>query len=161
MQAARTQTLLKIRYKGEERLVEPYSLKYQTRRDGVEREYFFTYKVSGGATEPGIRTFTADRMEAIENTDRKFEPRHAIELSKAGEMPENRYLFDPNKPIWAPRARLGIGRQRPRLKYTYRCTSCGKQVTKTTQSATIGPHKSPGGYACSSRRGYFVGSRYS
>ncbi len=161
MEAARTQTLLKIRYKGEERLIEPYSLKYQMRRDGVEREYFFAHKISGGSTGQGMRSFTADRMEAIENTDEEFEPRYPIELSKAGEMPENRYLFDPNKPMRAPRSRLGFRRRMSRLKYTYRCASCGKQVTKTTQSPTIGPHKGPGGYPCSGRRGYFVGSKYS
>ena len=160
MQAARTQTLLKIHYKGEKRLVEPYSLKYQMRRDRVEREYFFAHKVSGGSTGPGIRTFTADRMEAIENTDQEFEPRHPIELSKAGEMPENRYLFDPNRPLRAPRSRLRVRSSVPRLKYRYRCPLCGKQFTKTTQSPAIGVHKGHGGYACSGRHGYYIGSHY-
>ena len=62
MHAARTQTLLTIRYKHAERLVEPYSLKYQQRRDGVEREYFFAYKLSGGVSGPGIRTFVPEHM---------------------------------------------------------------------------------------------------
>jgi predicted nucleotidyltransferase component of viral defense system len=161
MQAARTQTLLKIRYRGEERLVEPYSLKYQMRRDGVEREYFFAHKVSGGSTGPGIRTFTADRMEAIENTDQQFEPRHQIELSKAGEMPENRYLFDPNKPARTPRSPLRVRSSGPRIKYIYRCSYCGRQFTKTSQDPSLGVHKGRGGYACSGRHGYYVGTRYS
>lgn len=161
MQAARTQTLLKIRYKGEERLVEPYSLKYQMRRDGVEREYFFAHKVSGGSTGPGIRTFTADRMEVIENTERKFEPRHPIELSKAGEMPENRYLFDPNKPAREPRARMRTRSVGPKLKYIYRCGYCGKKFTKTKQDLSLGAHKGRGGYPCGGRYGYYVGTKYS
>ncbi|MGH7202827.1 MAG: nucleotidyl transferase AbiEii/AbiGii toxin family protein [Candidatus Levyibacteriota bacterium] len=48
MEAGRKQTLLKIRYKGSDRLVEPYALKYQQRRDGLEREYLYVYNISGG-----------------------------------------------------------------------------------------------------------------
>src|SRR5262249_53297690 len=125
LHAGRTQTVLKIRYKGEERLVEPYSLKYQQRRDGVEREYFFAYKLSGGESAPGIRSFVPEHMESIENTETKFEPRRQIELSKAGEMPENRYLFDPNKPARSPRTGYGVRARRARNlgpRYVFRCS---------------------------------------
>ena len=161
MQAARTQTLLRIRYKGEERLVGPYSLKYQTRRDGVEREYFFAHKVSGGSSAPGCKMFTADRMESIENTDLKFEPEYPIELSKAGEMPENRYLFDPNKPVRAPKPRTRMSNVGSTIKYQYRCMYCGRTFTKSTQTSSLGSHKAPGGFQCSSRTGYYVGTKYS
>ncbi len=147
-------------------MVEPYSLKYQMRRDGVEREYFFAHKVSGGGSGPGMRSFTADRMESVENTDIKFELQHPIELSKAGEMPENRYLFDPNKPVRQPkpRARSGIFGARAfssSIRYKYKCGYCGKTFTKSKQSPSLGPHKAPGGSQCSGRTGYYVGSSYS
>lgn len=167
MQAARTQTLLKIRYKGEERLVEPYSLKYQQRRDGVEREYFFAYKLSGGRSDPGIKRFVAEHMDSIENTDTTFEPKYQIELSKAGELPEDRYLFDPNKPTRAPRRSRGIRISRPRRTrapsygptYIYQCGSCGKKFYRKTQSSTMRPHKSKSGFQC---YGYavYVGMKY-
>jgi predicted nucleotidyltransferase component of viral defense system len=159
LQAARTQTLLKIRYLGEERLVEPYALKYQIRSDGVEREYFYTFKVSGGGSGPGIRTFTADRMELVANTHEKFDPRYPIELSKAGELPENRFLFDPNRPTRSPRPRMRSTGSR--LKYVYCCIYCGRSFTKTRQNPSLGVHKGRGGYPCGSRSGYYVGTKSS
>ena len=166
MHAARTQTLLRIRYKGEERLIEPYSLKYQQRRDGVEREYFFAYKLSGGSSEPGMKMFVAEHMQAIETTETTFVPRYQIELSKAGEMPEDRYLFDPNKPLRSPRHATGLGR-RTRLspqssgpKYIFRCGMCGKQFTKRTYDASLRSHKSKNGYPCYGSFGIYITTRY-
>lgn len=162
MKAGRSQTLLKIRYKGEDRIVEPYSLKYLERRDGVAREYLYVYKVSGGSSSPGIRCLVAENFSSIENTDEKFEPRNVIELSKAGEKPENPYLFDPNKPMPQPRQKISrlYGRSRPTLKYTYQCTYCGKKFTKTRQSSVLNPHKTKTGYPCSGRSGFYVKSGY-
>jgi hypothetical protein len=164
MQAARTQTVLKIRYKEEERIVEPYSLKYQQRRDGVEREYFFAYKLSGGESAPGIKMFVPERMQAIENTETKFEPRFPIELSKAGEIPEKRYLFDPNKPLRSPR-RTGVFRTHaPRASfgpvYIFRCNVCGKSFRKKTYDASLNPHKGKGGYQCYGSYGIYVTTKY-
>jgi predicted nucleotidyltransferase component of viral defense system len=157
MQAARTQTLLRIAYKGEERLVEPYSLKYQQRRDGAEIEYFFAYKVSGGGqSEPGIKRFLPSGMQSIENTDIAFKPQFPIELSKAGEMPKDHYLFDPNKPARSPRRRA----RRSGVVYTYQCSYCGKRFTRTSMSSTLRPHKDKRGWHCSGRYATYVGSHY-
>lgn len=84
MEAGRTQTLLEVHYDGLTRLVEPYSLAYKVRKDGVGREYFYVYSVQGGRTGgEGIRSYTQDKMTSIKLTDRKFEPRYAIELTKS------------------------------------------------------------------------------
>jgi predicted nucleotidyltransferase component of viral defense system len=140
MKAGRAQTLLKIRYKGYDRMVEPYSLKYLQTKDGTEREYLYVYNRTGGESPPGIRRFIAERIESIENTEENFEPRYPIELSKSGEMPENPYLFDPNKPALAPkfgrRVTMGISKRtfgRPSFgpKYIYQCSYCGKKFTKS------------------------------
>ena len=161
MHAARTQTLLRIRYKGEERIVEPYSLKYQQRRDGVEREYFFAYKLSGGVSEPGIKRFVPENMQAIETTDQQFVPRYPIELSKAGEMPEDRYVFDPNRPMRAPRIRRGgAARRVAGPRYIFRCGVCGKQFPRSTYDASMRPHKNKGGYPCYGSFGIYVTTRY-
>ena len=99
MKAGREQTLLKIRHTtGRERIVEPYSLKYLEKRDGEQQEYFFfVFNRSGGSSPPGIRSLLPRGLQHIENTDEKFTSQFPIELSKAGEMPENRYLFDPQQ----------------------------------------------------------------
>ncbi len=103
MEAGRKQTLLKVRYNRADRVIEPYSLKYLQRKDGAQREYFYAYNRSGGSSSPGVRCFVADNFESIKNTDEKFKPRFQIELSKAGETPENPYFFDPNRPTRSPR----------------------------------------------------------
>lgn len=163
MEAGRSQTLLKIRYKDSDRLVEPYALKYQERRDGQKREYLYVYNVSGGDNPPGIRQFVAENVQSIENTDQKFTPRDGqqIELSKAGEVPENPYLFDPDKPIKQPR--IGFRRSRTvnpyAIKYIYRCATCGKPFTKSSSNSKLGKHKGKNGYPCYSGYGIYVGTK--
>ena len=162
MEAGRSQTLLKVRYNGSDRLVEPYALKYQERRDGRKREYLYVYNLSGGDNPPGIRQFVAENVDSIENTDQKFEPRegYQIELSKAGELPENPYLFDPNKPL-KPSKRDGYsGRKNSYgIKYLYRCSACGKSFTKSSTSGKLGKHKSKNGYPCYGGYGIYIGTK--
>ncbi len=165
MEAGRSQTLLKIRYKGEDRIVEPYSLKYMQRKDGTEREYFYGYKIEGGSSPQGVRMFVAENMESIENMNEKFKPRFTIEVCKSGEKPENPYLFDPDKPTKEPRRSRSVFSPRtvrfpsgPR--YIYQCSYCGKKFTKKYQNSTLGKHKDTNGYPCSSRSGYYIDTKY-
>lgn len=168
MKAGREQTLLKIRYKGEDRMVEPYSLKYLQRKDGAEREYFYVYNRDGGSGIPGVRCFVAENIETIENTEEKFIPQYQIELSKAGEMPENPYLFDPNRPEPAPKRRsngIRIFKSTSRRassgpKYIYQCSFCGRKFAKTKHSSSIREHKDKNGYRCGGRHGYYVDTKY-
>lgn len=91
MEAADKFTLLELEYDGFVRRVEPYSLSYKKRRDGQEREYFYAYDLTGGRRHgPGIKSFLADKVTKIINTDIKFEPRYEVELKKAGELPKRR-----------------------------------------------------------------------
>ena len=166
MEAGRSQTLLKMRYNGADRILEPYSLKYLQRKDGSEKEYFYAYNLQGGSSNPGIRCFIPERVESIENTEEKFEPRHTIELCKAGEKPENPYLFDPNRPIKTPATR------KPKLsrttslgryfgpKYIYQCSYCGRKFSKRSQNNSIGKHKDKHGYPCGGSYGYYVDTKY-
>lgn len=168
MEAARSQTLLRIRYKGQDRIIEPYALKYQQRRDGQEREYLYVYNLSGGDNPPGWRSFVAENVGLIENTNDKFEPRegYQIELSKAGELPENPYLFDPNTPLkrfsapFHPRRTNTRTRSSFGPKYTYRCGICGKNFTKRSYDSKLGKHKSKNGYPCYGGYGIYVGTKY-
>jgi predicted nucleotidyltransferase component of viral defense system len=157
MQAARSLTCLRINYNGYNRLVEPYSLQYMQRRDGVEREYFYVYDRVGGTSGPGVKALVADRLTAIENTEEHFEPRFPVQLSKAGDIPKNRYLFDPNKPDRRPKhakaARFGPGTS-PR--YVYRCNYCGRDFRRDQMGGSLRPHKSKNGYACAGQYGSYV-----
>jgi predicted nucleotidyltransferase component of viral defense system len=159
MDAGRTMTCLKITYDGFERLVEPYSLKYMQRKDGVEREYFYVYDRVGGRSGPGIKALVAERLTSIENTEEKFEPRFTVELSKAGEMPEDHYLFDPNRPAKSPtRPRVGLYADGPR--YIYRCPYCGKEFKRREMDSELNPHKNKNGYPCPGTYGIYVTTKW-
>ncbi|MDP9249428.1 MAG: nucleotidyl transferase AbiEii/AbiGii toxin family protein [bacterium] len=166
MHAGRTQTLLKVRYQGYDRSVEPYSLKYLENKQGEAYEYFYVFNCSGGKqSTPGIRRFLPKPLEVIENTEEKFTPRVQIELSKAGEVPENPYLFDPNRPAKAPRPRSTILRTRRQsfsssLKYKFKCSVCGKQFRRSSHDSTLRPHKGKGGYQCYGTYGVYIGASY-
>jgi predicted nucleotidyltransferase component of viral defense system len=168
MRAARTQTKLRIRYKGDDRIVEPYALKYMQPRNRDPKEYLYVFNCSGGSNPPGVRQFVAENLQSIENTDDSFVPQYPIELSKAGETPEDPYLFDPNKPQKAPKRRSVFAPRARRtrsfassIKYVYQCTYCGKRFYKSTQNGALRPHKDKHGYQCGGRQGYYVDTKYS
>jgi hypothetical protein len=165
MKAGREQTLLRIRYNGAERLVEPYSLKYLEKRDGDTREYFYVFNQSGGSNPPGVRSLIPSGFQSIDNTDEKFNPRFPIELSKAGELPEDRYLFDPYKPTRAPKSHgifgfAGSPRRSSGPRFIYQCNYCGRKFTKTTRDGILREHKDKNGYRCGGRHGFYVDTKY-
>jgi len=160
MEAGRSMTCLKVSYNGYERIVEPYSLRYMQRRDGVEREYFYVYDRVGGRSGPGVKALVAANLTSISNTDEKFKPRFPVELCKAGEVPENPYLFDPNKPAERPRKSRAttFGYKGP--QYIYECSYCGKHFKRSRMSGRLNPHKDKSGYPCSGRYGVYVTTKY-
>ena len=163
IEAGRKQVLLKAVYNGHERMIEPYSLKYLMKKDGVQREYFYAYNRSGGNSPPGPRSFVVDGFSSMIVTEETFEPRFQIELSKAGERPENPYLFDPNKPQKAPARQRSLWSKPPKknvLKYIYKCASCGKKFTKTKMDSSLNPHKNKSKYKCGGRFGIYQGTKY-
>jgi predicted nucleotidyltransferase component of viral defense system len=160
MKAGREQTLLRIRYNGSERMVEPYSLKYLQKRDGEAKEYFYVFNCSGGSNPPGVRSLVPRGFQSIENTDEKFTPRFPVEMSKAGELPEEKYLFDPNKPSKAP-ARFGMSSHaRTGPYYIYRCSVCGKQFRRSEMDSKLNPHKNKRGYPCYGTYGVYVTTKW-
>lgn len=85
MEAADTMTMLRIKYDGVERLVEPYELAFKVRDDGVGREYLYVHDTTGGRSkEQRLKSFVSERTQWIQNTDKVFEPRYAVELRKSG-----------------------------------------------------------------------------
>lgn len=168
MNAGRSQTVIKIKYRNEkrileERTVEPYAIKYMKKEDGSEFEYLYAYKLKGGSSAPGIKIFRADRMELIENTEETFEPKHHIDLCKAGETPEKPYFFDPNKPTKVPVkhvVRVQKFTNFSTLKYIYGCSHCSRKFPKSTQNGTLRAHKDKHGNNCYGRYGYYVDTKY-
>jgi len=163
IEAGRQQKLLKVIYKGAERIVEPYSLKYQEKRSGEEREYFYVFNRSGGKSEPGVRSFLPHNLTRVEILDETFEPQFPIELSKAGELPEDRLLFDPNRPFKKPKKTSSSYlsfRNKSTAKYIYQCSRCGKKFTRSSRNSVLRDHKTPIGIPCHGRHGIYITTEY-
>jgi predicted nucleotidyltransferase component of viral defense system len=166
MEAGSSMTLLRVTYKGVSRIVEPYALIFKRRKtDGIGQEYFYVYDRSGGiASKPGIKCLLNRGIQAIENTDEKFEPRWPVEISKAGEPGDKGYFtttrrFSPRRikmgttPRRAPATRSG-------LIYVVECSYCSKRFERRTNSTSLREHKDRYGNRCYGRRGHIVDRKY-
>jgi predicted nucleotidyltransferase component of viral defense system len=148
MEAGQNQTLLKLGYDGMARLVEPYSLIFKTRKDGVSREYFYGYDTTGGRSGPGIKAFLPGRVEFIECTDQTFEPRFEVELRKAGaaeiadRFKSQPRLFKRTK-LWS-------------MDFEIQCPYCLRKFKRTSSDYELRPHKDRFGNTCPGRHGYRV-----
>lgn len=154
MDAGRSRTLLRMTYDGIERLVEPYSLAFKWRKDGVGQEYLHVWDRTGGrSSRLGTKTLFNWKITALANTDIPFEPRFEIELAKAGEYGERTTFTS------ARRTRpVRSGRLHPRAsaRYRVRCAFCQREFKRTTTSTAIRPHLDRFGNQCPGRRGYRV-----
>lgn len=148
-------TLLRLRYAGVERLVEPYSLVFKRRKDGLAREYFYVWDRTGGRRGPGIKALVQERIESIENTEEAFEPRYEVELSKAGDRSAMGHFA-------RPFGRRGGRRRTTRRsitsdrQYKVQCAYCGKQFSRKTSSTKINKHVDKYGNPCFGRSGFRV-----
>ena len=149
MQAADGLTLLQLRYSGVVRMVEPYSMVFKVRKDGVAREYFYGYDRTGGRSSgPGLKSFLPGSVQSIEVTDQVFEPRIEVELSKAGGA-EIASTF-------SGRPRSIHRFNRPDLRFEIECPHCLRQFKRTRNRRELNPHKDEYGNPCYGRMGYLV-----
>jgi predicted nucleotidyltransferase component of viral defense system len=166
MAAAESLTMLMLRYDKVNRLVEPYELSFKIRRDGVAREYLYAYDTTGGGSSgPGLKTFLPGKVEALENTDRTFEPRFDVELRKAGGAEAMGYFEGqqgPRRGILTVR-RTGVHRMRRRtsidysaygLEYIIECSYCGRHFKRKAMNMKLNPHKDQYGNPCYGRTGF-------
>jgi predicted nucleotidyltransferase component of viral defense system len=142
LDAGRAQTILDITYNGLRRMVEPYTLTYKRRKDGVAREYLGVWDRTGGSSPPGFKWMVADQVGSIANTTEVFEPRYEIELSKAGESFGSTGFSTKVKSFSSTHL------------HSVACPVCGKRFRRAAPETSIRPHRSPLGYECSCRRGY-------
>ncbi|TYC55859.1 hypothetical protein FMN50_12605 [Rhodobacterales bacterium] len=163
MDAGAARKLMKIRYHGIERVIEPYSLSYKKAQGKPAREYFYAWDRTRG---PSIKTFVNTDVEALSVLDETFEPRFEIELSKAGEEARKAHFGKPfSKSARHPKKLERKSTRRANSfssfagsepSYRVQCPYCQKIFTRKTQSLALNQHKSPDGYRCGARTGYRV-----
>lgn len=159
MEGGRLQRLLRVVYDGHERFVEPYSLSFKRRKDGVGREYFYAWDRSGGSSgQIGIKSFTADKTQSISITEDTFDPQFPIELVKGdggyfgkpfSHSPKTQSAFRSSNP--RKQTPFGYG-----MSYTVECPYCGKRFKRTTYDTKLNEHKDKYGNRCFGRAGHMV-----
>ena len=170
MEAGRSLTLLQVEYDGITRMVEPYSLVYKRRQDGVAHEYFYVYDRTGGRTSgERIKSFLHDKIGSIENTEEEFEPRYEVELSKAGEPGTKSYFGSPfsgSRPKTKSPTRSRRRGQRVTtgissgVVYIIQCPYCNKKFRRSRLDTKLNKHKDNYGNQCYCRAGYLVDQRW-
>jgi WYL domain len=130
------------------RTIEPYSLR-RTQGGAI-----VLHAVRSDAQQH--RSYRVDRIQGASVTNRIFAPRYAIELTPAG-------------PLVAPMTESRAAPAIPMSKrsrsaayapvHVYRCPVCNKRFERKTYDATLRPHKSPQGWACSGRHGIYEGRK--
>lgn len=154
MEAARLRRVLRFVYEGLERRVEPYSLAYKRRRDGVAREYFYAWDLTGGRSrQVGIKSYTADKVQGVAITDETFEPRFPIELTKSGGYFGKPYFGGAGVGTFASRVSRS---SRPSMQYTVVCPYCDKRFPRSKYDTRLNEHKDRYGNRCYGRVGYMV-----
>lgn len=166
LQAGSAMTLLKVTYDNYPRVVEPYSLTYKRRNDGVAQEYLYVWDRTGGNHGPGIKAFLHTGISSIENTDEKFEPKYEVEIAKAGDPTSKSYFSQSFGTGRVSRTFPGFHKTRlPRIRlvrsysgttYTIECSYCGKRFKRNTYSTQLNKHKDKYGNDCYGRYGYMV-----
>lgn len=173
LEAGSNMNVLDVVYDGIRRMVEPYSLAYKKRGDGVEREYFYVYDTTGGRNSgPGIKTFLHTKIQELNVTDVKFKPRFDVELSKAGEPPKKSYFGKPFGERRSPTRKSIIKKRTPRRAiksifprtsgptHIYQCPMCQKKFRKKAFNSHLNRHKDKYGNRCSGKMGAWVETKY-
>jgi predicted nucleotidyltransferase component of viral defense system len=159
MEAGSESKLVRLTYDGVTRTVEPYSLVFKRRRDGHGEEYLYVYDRTGGRTSgPGIKLMVNNKIQGLEVFEEQFQPRHPIELGKAGEAAGRGYF---SGPLGGSRLLSGrIRSLRQGWRYTIQCSYCNRQFKRMRQDTGLKPHKDTYGNNCFGRRGLLVNREF-
>jgi predicted nucleotidyltransferase component of viral defense system len=168
MEAGAAKRLLRLRYNGRDRIIEPYALAYKRAIGREPAEYFYAFDRSEHGSGPSIKSFLSRGVERLELLEEKFEPRYEIELAKAGEPLERTHFgqaFSGNTRHVAGRrpttGRDGSRRRRPvrspyALTVRVKCPYCEKIFNRSSYDTRLNQHKDRNGYRCHGRTGYIV-----
>ena len=137
--AAVNRLLVNLGYRGQHRLIEPYSLR-QTRDGNI---LLHAIRADGG----GHRAYRVDRIQSVDVTNHPFTPRFVVEFPASGTVP-------------APPSSSRRSNRRSRVPHAYRpeyvvlCVLCDRGFRRTRPDTRLRPHKDPGGWDCPGRSGY-------
>jgi predicted nucleotidyltransferase component of viral defense system len=107
------------------------------------------------------RSYRTDRIRGARATARTFTPRYAIELTPSGpqSVPPTSRAPAHAGGIFGRAPARAAARPYYGVTHIYQCPVCSKKFERRTRDSTLRPHKNPGGWDCSGRRGIYVGTK--
>lgn len=148
--------VLRLTYDGVSRLVEPYSLVFKRRQDGVGQEYLYVYDLTGGRQSgPGVKSLINSKIQRVEVTNDEFEPRFRTGIGSPGDFGQ--------RSTSATFGRLPIRREsvsRPQRRFTYSCSYCQREFIHLKRNSSLNKHNDGYGNQCYGRRGVLVAEDY-
>ena len=156
LQAGSERKLMRMTYNGATRIVEPYSLAFKRRQDGVAQEYLYVWDRTGGRSGPGMKSMLHYGVQTLDLLDETFEPRYPVELAKAGDSSRGGYFSQQMFVSGRSRARPARSLSRTGIVYVIQCSYCGKQFRRQSNSTRLNKHKDRYGNQCYGRAGYLV-----
>lgn len=158
IEAGSERKVLALTYDNVPRLVEPYSLSFLRRKDGVAREYFAGFDLTGGRRSgAGMKLFVPEKVQRLEVTSDTFEPRYEISLAKAGDRGAGGELARPFRTgSRSGSSRVVSPQTRSIALYVVECPYCDRRFPRVRRSVVLNKHQDGYGNACYGRRGYLV-----
>jgi hypothetical protein len=136
--AAANRLCVELVYKGETRVVEPYSI----RRTQGGALLLFVVRSDNGE----LRSYRLDGIRSARATQRTFVPRFQVELNATGA------LRAPNTSRASGRGRRP-GRGSSTARYRVECPMCGRTFTRIRPRSDLRRHQQRDGSPCHARRG--------
>ncbi len=138
-------------------VIEPYSLRATAEGNMV------IYGVKLPTVE--TRCYRTDRILGAVVTERAFTPRYSIDFIPEGPVRLSVRQSTAQSLHIPQRSPRMLGRKVPRtskpkssgrMRYVFRCMTCGKTFTKSSHNARLNPHKNKQGFPCYGRFGSYV-----
>lgn len=145
--AAASRLRVRLGYKGEFRIIEPYSLARSSDGNLLLR----AVRSDNGET----RSYRWDRIESVEVTNSTFIPSYVVEITSAGYLPIHQLTRKSSSSTSRSFSRTGSG-----PTYIYRCSYCGKKFRRKSRDSKLNEHKNKSGYRCPGRTAIFEGVEY-
>ena len=151
--AGANRLLINFRYKGKERLAEPYSL----RRPATGNLLLYVWERASNQ----IKAFKVLKIENLRVTDVPFVPRYRVEFTASGPLHAPPVRRTPRDAVANTALTRKKGRSRalraPGPTYIFACLRCQKEFRRSRNDPGLRKHKSSTGWGdCPPGRGYLI-----
>lgn len=147
--AAANRQIVEFFYSPKLRRVEPYSLRSVQSTGNL---LLNAWEEAAGH----LKDFNVAKISSLRVTNQSFDPRYPIQLSSSIPI-QSVSTTSGRTRTFGPSVRRRSSRYGP--TYIFQCPICQKRFRHSKNDSTLRKHKSPSGWDCSGRRGYFIDVR--